>query len=253
MTNSRSTLTCRCGWRLASCVVALLLAVAARPVGAYVLSGERWPSNEAIMMELNLGSEHVTLIDGSTSFDQVAEAALTEWNPYLGSDVQFTWEETSATPRRDDGVNQVFSSNTIYGEDFGDDTLAITLSSYDTDTKIKVEADVIVNSAKPFDSYRGDLRESSNGGTLFDLRRVLIHEFGHVLGLEHVPQNTVSIMTPVTTDIDSIQSDDVQGVRAIYGVPLTDSPEITSELNAVGVIGNSFSYPDLREVLADQL
>ena len=45
---------------------------------------------------------------------------------------------------------------------------------------LKTEADVIFNSAQPFDSYRGALRYSGSS-RIADLRRVAIHEFGHVL------------------------------------------------------------------------
>ena len=120
--------------------------------------------------------------------------------------------------------------------------LGITLYIYNTLTQASTEADVVFNSAQPFDSYRGALRVSARS-EVFDFRRVAIHEFGHVLGLDHVAQSAQAIMTPITTDIDTVQADDIAGVQAIYGVRAAAAPVITSPLTATGAVGpNGFSY-----------
>ncbi len=208
---------------------------------AYVLEGYHWAPDKPIVLDLQLGSPKTPLLDGSTSWNQVAEAAMNIWNPYLGSGVQFTEHDDASTPEERDGKNEVFFSETLYGEAFGDDTLATTLSFFNTTTKIKDEADVVFNSAVDFDSYRGSLRIDRNGKGAYDFRRVAIHEFGHVLGLEHVDQSVDSIMTPDTTDIDTIQADDIAGVEAIYS-DLIDPPVITSAPSVVVSINVSFIY-----------
>ena len=218
-----------------------LLYVVLPAAHAYVLQGQRWPDDQPIVMDLQLGSPAQTLIDGSTSWNDVAEAALSIWNPYLNSGVQFQANTNTVIPKEGDGVNSVLFSNTIYGEDFGDDTLAITISLYDPSTNIKTEADVLFNSAQPFDSYRGNLRTDSDGSDVYDLRRVAIHEFGHVLGLAHVAQSVVAIMTPVITKLDTIQTDDIAGVEAIYG-GVAAAPVITSALDLNAGIGQAINY-----------
>lgn len=230
------------GWRprwTAGIFFVWLLAAGWSTASVYVLQGQEWPSNRPVVMDLGLGASG-PLLDGSTSWNQVAEAALAVWNPFLGSGVQFQYVSTGATPAQGDGKNAVFFSPTIYGESFGDDTLGITISYYYPSTGLKTEADVIFNSAQPFDSYRGPLHYNSSGHYIFDLRRVAIHEFGHVLGLNHVAQSAVSIMTPFTTDYDTVQADDIAGVQAIYGA--LSAPAITSSLTANGAAGQPFSY-----------
>src|SRR5690606_6794214 len=55
-----------------------------------------------------------------------------------------------------------------------------------------------------------------------DIRRVAIHELGHVLGLDHpnqAGQSVVAIMNSRVSDIDTLQSDDIAGGQLMYGAP----------------------------------
>ena len=132
--------------------------------------------------------------------------------------MQFTTGTTTIPNVSGDGLNSAFFSSTVFGQAFGDDTLGITQYYYTTSGSSNAEkfteADVVFNSAVPFNSYRGNLRDG-----MPDFRRVALHEFGHALGLNHVAQSANAIMTPVTTDIDTIQADDIAGVQSLYGVP----------------------------------
>ena len=204
---------------------------------AYVLEGEHWPDNQPIVMDVQLGTPGFTLIDGSTSWNQVAEDALALWNTYLGGGVEFAFVTTVITPAQHDAVNSVFFSNSVFGEGFGDDTLATTDYFFNTRTHLMSEADVVFNNAVSFNSYRGPLRHG-----VYDLRRTALHEFGHVLGLDHPPQSSQSIMTPDVTDIDTLQPDDIAGVESIYGAPVSTAPVITGTLSGGGLVGSPFSY-----------
>lgn len=218
---------------------AVLTAALPLPARAYVLEGVHWPAGP-IVMNLQLGAPDAPLRDGSTNWNQVVKAAMSVWNPYLGS-VQLVPTE-NATPAADsDGLNSIFFSDTVYGDDFGGDTLGITLYTYD-DRNVALEADVIFNTAKPYDSYRGNLQYVNGSGLLYDLRRVAIHEFGHVLGLDHVPQRADSVMAPSTTNLDTVAPDDINGVQSLYGVTQPAAPEITSALTANASPGVPFTY-----------
>ena len=149
-------------------------------------------------MYLRLGSISGTLIDGGASWDAVAENALADWNQYI-SRVQFTYvvDATSST-QSGDGKNSAFWSSNVFGMSFGSSTLAIT-QRYFIGSKI-TEADVVFNNTKPWNSYRGNLRTSSNQGQyLNDFRRVAIHEFGHVLGLGHPDEDGQTVVAQMNS------------------------------------------------------
>lgn len=204
-------------------IAALLVAVCAG-LDAYVLYSQPWPDG-SIVMELQLGSSG-TLLDGSTSWGQSAESALAEWNTYLNR-VQFRAVRESNAPMADNnGYNNVFFSSSVFGRSFGSGTLAITTSH--SRLNARTEADVLFNSAFSWNSYSGPLRRASNGGSLNDLRRVALHEFGHVLGLDHpddAGQRVSAIMNSAISNIETLQPDDIAGVRALYGG--TPAPALT--------------------------
>lgn len=232
--------------KLLLCAAACCLAAAA--AFGYVIEGQTWPQNSNVTMQLSLGSNQ-TLIDGFTSFNQSAEDALGLWNQKL-SRLQFSVVRNSTvSPRDGDRQNSVFFSNTVFGKAFDSNTLAVTLRTWQNNSTI-VETDVVFNSAMPFNSYRGPLRNASNGGTLHDFHRVAIHEFGHVLGLDHPDmggQNVVAIMNSIESDIDQLQPDDITGGQSLYGGPNaapTPTPAVSPgpannlvNLSTRGVIG----------------
>ena len=204
--------------RLALSVLALAIAtVAAR---AYNLSGERWKT-VPVTLHLQLGPVSGTLIDGSASWGAVAEDALGTWNAVLTNFKFNVVRDSTAAQVRGNRINNVFFSSTIYGTAFDSRTLAVTLLSTTSSNGVSngfYEADVIFNTAKSWNSYRGALRYNGNTA-ITDLRRVAIHEFGHVLGLDHpddAGQSVTAIMNATVSDVDSLAADDIAGGRAIY-------------------------------------
>jgi hypothetical protein len=172
----------------------------------------RWPDG-AIPMQLQLGSSG-TLIDGSTSWNNVFESGLAIWNSTITA-VGFTVFRNSNAPLGDgNGYNNAFFSSSIYGRAFGASTLAVTTDWY-RNPATRVEADVIFNTAFSWNSYRGNLRSGVQ-----DIRRVAIHEQGHVLGLDHpdqAGQSVSAIMNAFISNIDTVTADDIGGARALYG------------------------------------
>ncbi|MBA2271832.1 MAG: matrixin family metalloprotease [Chthoniobacterales bacterium] len=197
-------------------LVGSAFAVAAGAFG-YTLTGQTWPQGSTVTMHLSLGGDQ-TLIDGSTSFGESAENGLAQWNQYLSRLQYSVVRNSSLTPQSGDRRNSVFFSSTVYRESFDSTTLAVTLRTSVGSTI--VETDVIFNSAKSWNSYRGPLQQAASGGTLHEFQRVAIHEFGHALGLDHPDQaneNVAAIMNSRQSNIDALQTDDIRGGQYLYG------------------------------------
>ena len=200
-------------------LVLALVCATAIPLASYtfVVGRSVWPG--AIVMNLQLGPTDGTLADGCRDWGECAEDGLAIWNDVLPSANNFRVVRDSTVPIGDgDEVNSVFWNDTVFGDPFGEDTLAIT--THWRRGSSRVEADVVFNTAKSFNSYRGTLDDEVN-----DFRRVAIHEFGHVLGLSHpdeAGQSVRAIMNSVVSDIEFPQDDDINGARELY--PGTPTP-----------------------------
>ncbi len=107
----------------------------------------------------------------------------------------------------------------IYGDDFGDSVLAVTLT--DQSGGHTLETDVLFNTANNFNSYRGSAYGAGTIGS-FDIHRIAVHEVGHVIGLDHPDdhgQTVDAIMNAHVSTLDQLQVDDVGGAVALYGAP----------------------------------
>ena len=195
-----------------------LLASAERS-SAFFPYGYTWNFGRDIGMHLSLGGGPAvsTLQDGSSSWAEVATSAMNVWNAQIN-----TARFVPAGPIGGffgDGVSAVYFSDTVYGESFGNNVLAVTLTDRVLANPSALrEAEVFFNKAKRFDSYRGAL-QSDQQGLIYDFRRVAIHEFGHCLGLLHPDehnQSVTAIMNSVISDLDTLAEDDIAGIRSLY-------------------------------------
>ena len=189
---------------------------------AYWTEIPHWSSGSSIVMQLEFGSSSGALLDGSSDWNASAESALAIWNPFLNG-VSFSVVRNSTAPvALGNNLNNVFWGDDTYGVPFGPGVLALTQYLYRVSDKTFLEADVIFNRAYTWNSYRGNLRAATGGGTLYDIQRVALHEFGHAIGLDHPDdhgQSVAAIMNAHTSNLDTLQLDDTNGAAAIYGAP----------------------------------
>ncbi|HEV3410564.1 MAG TPA: hypothetical protein VG095_09725, partial [Chthoniobacterales bacterium] len=109
-------------------VIALALSITPESLSAYVLDAERWTRNRTVVMQLSLGPPQA-LLDGSTSFNQVAQEALNAWNTHLAHLGFGSVVDSPVPPGSNDNEMSVFFSSTVFGESFGNNVLAVTLVS----------------------------------------------------------------------------------------------------------------------------
>jgi hypothetical protein len=218
--------------------VGLLLAVlAGRSTAAFSLMNLVWPSGTSIAMHLQLDSGR---------FDSAAAAALGAWNAQLATLRVKNGNQnplarllaipgSSASQAERDGVNSVFFSNTIFGDPFGGGTLAVTTTWLRGG--FRTEGDVIFNSSLQWDTYDGNLRSGVQ-----DFNRVAIHEFGHVLGLDHPDEEgqiVAAIMNSRVSNTDRLSPDDIAGVQSMY------QPDAATPI----LLSGSVTLPSFDEVI----
>lgn len=211
-TNRRTLL----GW-----VIALLAAKSA--LGFVFITDDRitgalpikWPSGN-VAIQIKLGSNS----DGSLNYSAAAQAASQDWNAVIGN-LQITSTIAAPSPAaQGNGVNEVVFAANYFGTAFDSSTLAIT-TTWSTSGNTRTQADVVFNSSGTF---TWSLYDGLRNGAPVDLRRVALHELGHLLGLDHPdqatpPQSVSAIMNSRISNVDRLTSDDIAGAQQLYGPP----------------------------------
>jgi hypothetical protein len=195
-----------------------------------------------VTMSVHLGSVPLgtTLANGTTSWDTNAAEVLALWNTVVPNFFTMDTTETDACDRHI-GVNTVMFAYDHCGDIFGD-AAAITRKSYiqQSGRFFLAQADVVLNANLCWDAYAGSLRPCAATPSPFlaiDIRRVMLHELGHVLGLEHpdeAGQTVVAIMNSHISDIDTLTQDDRDGAMFLYLQPSLTEPTHTASLRGSG-------------------
>lgn len=171
----------------------------------------KWPAG-GVPIHIMLGSDR-ELSDGST-FNASAAVAAEMWNEVLGS-VRLMPIQTAGSSAQNNRRNELAFASTVYGQQFGENTVAVATGFSQGNERI--ESDIIFNSARTWDSYRGFVRPGIN-----DIRRVTLHELGHLLGLDHpdeAGQSVTAVMNSRISGVDWLAPDDIEGGQSLYGPP----------------------------------
>lgn len=225
----------------------VVLLVSNLSVFGFVLEGAKWPG-PTIPMVVQVGQAPFILPDGSLSWNASAENAFQIWNEQM-RDVQFTWTEQDPGANQPN-VTQVLFSSGAYNYNFDSDTLAVTLLKYSGG--VMHEADVLFNNGINWTS----------SGTVVpgrDFHRVALHEFGHVIGLDHPDQNhqnVSSIMNANVSGITTLTADDAAGAHALYGAPANAPPTMANarlaNISTRAVVGTGDKVLIAGFILRDQ-
>ncbi|MEO6001667.1 MAG: matrixin family metalloprotease [Opitutus sp.] len=223
--------------------LALALALAVTQTGrAYVLEDPivNWQPG-TITVQIKLGATPV-LTDG-TNYTSSVQAAMLTWNAQLGT-VQFLGQAATASDvRSDNNINEIVFNTSVDGEAFGEGVLAVTLGATSPSVHELVETDIVFNRAYTWNSYRGAAKQ-----TPIDIRRVILHELGHVLGLDHADKNggvVSAIMNSRVSSTDTLTADDISGVQVLYGLPgVTTIPanDVFANATVVTLVNNTAQF-----------
>lgn len=163
------------------------------------------------------------LSDGDVALEE-ARQAFDTWSAVDCSDLSFPFGGERPSLRAEflsEGENTNALVHISRGWPHDPRAIAVTTSAFDTRSGVVVDADVELN-GEDFDFERLEgICEARSG--LMDLRNVLTHEVGHVLGLEHPPDTPKYAETtmfasapPCETKKRSLSQDDVDGICSIY-------------------------------------
>jgi hypothetical protein len=206
-------------------LVATLIGLGTQFSTGYTLEGQVWDvAAIGIVMNLNATAYRLTnprafpLTDGSRSYQQVYYHVAADWNQYLlRFQIYPAQGHNSAGGAFGNGANNIYFATKAFGSKLDSDTLALTDYFFDQNNFIH-EADIAFNATIRWNSYRGPLYFRAS-----DIRRVMLHETGHVLGLDHpdqAGQQVNAVMNSVVSNTDDLTNDDVTGAQLLYGVRL---------------------------------
>jgi len=177
------------------------------------------------------------------NYDISAAGDMEAWNA-VGTPMQWRLGSVAASPCNGaDHINSAGWSTTTCDHTAFGDAIAVTKRSYEKigDNWYLADTDIVADKSLSWAIYSGPVR-----GTAHDFQRVILHELGHALGLDHpddAGQTVTAIMNSKINDIDTLQQDDKDGVTALYSGVTGSATNSASQNGATSGGGGGWLIP----------
>lgn len=222
----------------------------------FKLTGSKWPqffdqnqTNDVVWESYNPNGQNV-VGDAIVAL----QSAEQEWTNVSTTSFQLAYNGPSTLGAAYDGVN-VISWPSVWNQ--VSSAFAITLTAYDINTGFILDADIVLNRNFQFFSQPGDV-----GPNRVDLRYVVLHENGHLAGLDHSPDPSAVMYNGFTEGIvgHGLATDDINAISTLYPANSTFTPVILMEqstskavaLDSVTFERGPFSIPTPNNFSADR-
>lgn len=175
--------------------------------------------------------------------ESVLQGAIQDWQNIPGKSYSLVYQGRSsqAAPNPNDKLNSVVWMESDWP--YSPEVISVTSYSYYVqDPPEMADADILLNSTYRYTTDGAD--------HTVDLRKVLLHELGHVLGLAHTSVYHASLFPYFNVlDAPMLKPDDRAGIRFLYGLPATELQPITPLNQAhylMSTSSNSLPLPVFR-------
>jgi len=198
--------------------------------------------------------------DIPAEFTSAIESSFDVWSDISGIDLRFTAKSSGGAAQSRDGKNTlqwVTANWTSLSFRPPSNALAVTLSSFNGDSGLVIDADIFFND----DQFGWAVVSGPENENFVDIQNIATHEIGHMIGLDHSSVNFFE-NDPDLADATMFyasgsgetsrrvpKNDDVRGATALYSAAALPKPSIANvtELERAGrtvlyrVSGSNFS------------
>jgi len=178
----------------------------------FEIDGSKWIGGKTDFY-INITGISRSGVPWNTAFIQ----AINNWNAKTNFEINVVREYRD--PCVKDALNSAAFVDNMCGREFGASALAVTLLRYETQLlgpAAIIEADIYVKKDIDFDIFDGANLLKNFYPVRTDFRRAVLHELGHVIGLNH-ETGVSAIMQPEYGNIYRLQEDDILGANTLYG------------------------------------